>query len=429
MDFPTYEEVLKLKEEGVKDVWVKLSEKYGKSKDSLRSWFNREKAKRNAYETLLETESEASDDDKKEETKHKVEESTSYDERGNVKFISSNRVILMHEEDKKDPAFVLTAHGFDPEQWILVTCLNNYWQGLRPEDLGSATLYQSKITVKPKVEQKEITYDDIEYFFNNLDSSKLTSVGKIKNTKNRSKTLLINLADAHFGNYTDGFSTTKTVFNLINEIRIRSERYEFKEIIFANLGDLLHVDNYHGQTTSGTQVSERGVYYDVWEDALKSLIVSIDELKKIAPVKYVSICGNHDKVSGFSVGKALEYYYKRDDNISMDCDFEERKYITIGNTLFGLVHGDLPAKNVPSVLQREAREQYGKTKYAYVLLGHVHHTNIVDKDGVIVSHLPSITPTDEWHKGQAYTGTWKGTFCYVVDDEVGITDTWHIIAE
>ena len=69
MDFPTYEEVLKLKEEGVKDVWVKLSEKYGKSKDSLRSWFNREKAKRNAYETLLETESETSDDDKKEETK------------------------------------------------------------------------------------------------------------------------------------------------------------------------------------------------------------------------------------------------------------------------------------------------------------------------------------------------------------------------
>lgn len=425
MSFPTYEEVLALKSDTtIKNIWVYLSEKHQEDKERLRRWFRTETEKRaKEGEEILKDEF----SDESEEQKFRVGESTSFDEKGNIKYISSNRVILMHEEDSKSPEYVLKAHGFDPSLWILVTVLNNYWQGMRTKDRGSATLYQSKVTVKPKLAIEEVTIKDIDNFFRTFNSENISKPELRKNSYGKSK-LLINLADAHFGNDADGFSTRLSVLKLIETIKQKSKGFDISEIIFVNFGDLLHVDNYAGQTTAGTQVGGRGKYYGIWNDAVETLILAIDELKSIAPVKYISVCGNHDKISSYTVGKTLEYYYKNNKNVKMDCDFEEQKIEVIGNSVFLLIHGDVPAKNVSTVLQRDHRKEYGESKYSYVLLGHIHHANIIDKDGVIISHLPSITPPDEWHKGQLYTGTWKGTYCYIVDEEEGISDTWHIPA-
>lgn len=429
--FPTYEEVVSLKDSGTKDIWVYLESKYGHGKEKLRAWFRRESEKRSKdvaeiMEDLPET-LEKEVEELQSNNSYRAETNTSFDDEGNVKTIGSRRLLIMDAEQEKDPNFVLTAHGFDLKSWVLVNVLNNYWQGMRPKDAGNATLYQSKITVKPKTENKQITMDDISHFFETFDS-KNVSPYLSRNVFIRSEgenKIVINLADAHFGNDTESVvrSIQLLVYKVIEKAKTMTD---LSEIVFVNLGDLLHIDNYDGQTTSGTQVGTRGTYYEIWEIALKTMIWAINQLKKIAPVKYITVCGNHDKISSYTIGKALEYYFKEDENVDMDCDFEDRKFLTIGKAVFAFVHGDLPAKNVPSILQREYREEYGKSKYAYIFLGHIHHTNILDKDGVIVSHLPSVAPVDTWHKGQAYTGTWKGTHCHVVNSEFGITDTWHI---
>jgi predicted phosphodiesterase len=423
MSFPTYEEVLALKsDETIKNIWVYLSEKYGEDKERLRRWFRTETDKKNreADSVLLE-------EVPQEEEKYKAEESVSYDDEGGVKYVSSSKIIMMTENDKKNPEFVLKAHGFDPKQWILVSAISNYWQGMRKDDLGAATLYQSKINVKPKDESfKKFGFDDVRTFFSELNIPELKLVGRVSRTVIDSKQrLIVNLADAHFGN---GVEVKESVLKLAEEIVYRSRMKEFSEIVFVNLGDLLHTDNYAGQTTSGTQVGKRGENPSQWKEATETMILVIEKLAEISPVKYITICGNHDRISSYTIGQALEYYFKSDLNVEFDTSFEDRKYYTFGNSLFGFCHGDLPSKNIPSVIQREAREQYGKTKYAYMLLGHLHHTRIEDKDGVIVSNLPSLAETDEWHRQNAYTGAWKGTLCYVVDDEKGIVDTWHIEA-
>lgn len=426
MSFPTYEEVLILKNDPtIKSIWVYLSEKHNEDKERLRRWFRTETEKRarEGSEILEENETVPESED----AKYKAEETTSYDDEGKVKYISSNKLILMTENDKKNPSFVLSAHGFDPKEWILVSAVSNYWQGMRKDDLGSATLYQSKITVKPKFEEnRKFTFEDARTFFSELS---VPTLSLIKTTKKKviesNRRLLINLADAHFGN---GELVERLVLDLVDDVIARSTEKNFKEIVFVNLGDLLHTDNFAGQTTSGTQVGKRGEHPSIWKNATETLILSIERLSEICPVRYVTICGNHDKIGSYTVGQALEYYFKENLNVEFDTEFEDRKYYTFGNSLFGFCHGDLPNKNVPTLLQREAREQYGKTKYAYMLLGHIHHVSIKDADGVIVSYLPSVTETDEWHKGMAYTGNWKGTLCYVVDDEKGIVDTWHIEA-
>ncbi len=424
MDFPTYEEVLKLKEEGVKDVWVKLSEKYGKSKDSLRSWFNREKAKRNAYETLLETESEASDDEKKEEAKHKVEESTSYDERGNVKFISSNRVILMHEEDKKDPTFVLTAHGFDPEQWILVSCLNNYWQGLRPEDAGSATLYQSKITVKPIVE-KEITLSDIDHFFSNLKYENI-SVQKSFHSKNDDGLILeVNLADVHVGNDVVTYEELeKRISYLLEDLKLKIIKYNFKKIVVAEIGDILHFDTYNKTTTSGTHIGTKDTPYEMFDNGAKLIIWFLEELSNVCPVEFISISGNHDRFISYALAKSIEFYFKNNKNLSFDNGHEDRKYRIFGNTVVGWGHGDMGYKNMKNILQTEAREEYGKTSFAEMHVGHIHHELVKDEGSVIVRFLSSITSPDSWHKKEGYIGAKQGTMSFVWGKD-GLKEIWY----
>ncbi len=413
--------------------WDELAKKHGISSGKILS--DRWQRIKDKVDPILEDDEEAEIGEKTvtpEEKKHKAEESTSYDDEGNVKFVSSNKIIMMTENDKKNPSFVLTAHGFDPKEWILVSAVSNYWQGMRQDDLGAATLYQSKITVKPRFEEnRKFTFEDARKFFSELNTGELKLTRKVDNKPKMvdnlsNDRLLVNLADAHFGN---GDTIETRVLNLVDEVISRSAGRMFKEIVFINFGDLLHTDNYAGQTTSGTQVGARGEHPSIWKNAAETLIVAIERLSEIAPVKYVTICGNHDRIASYTIGQALEYYFKSDLNVEFDTEFEDRKYYTFGNSLFGFCHGDLPNKNIPSLLQREAREQYGKTKYAYMLLGHIHHTSIKDADGVIVSYLPTITVTDDWHRQNAYTGNWKGTLCYVVNDDKGIVDTWHIEAE
>ena len=424
--FPTYEEILKMKESGVKDVWVVLSERTGIHKEKLRAKFNREKAQRNAYESLLDVEETT---EEVVEPVSKIEEKYSYNDNGDVSAVTSQRVIALSEEEKKSPDYVLEAHGFDPKLWV-ITNANNFWGSPRPKDAGTRTLYQSKISIKPKVEKTNLSLDDIKFFFDNIEEKILLPefVASDYSRNKSGKTVLINLADAHFGNEDSTYSTKEKVENLVTEIIDRCSQIHVKEIIFVNFGDLIHVDNEAGQTTGLTQVGERGTVYQIWETALVTLIQSLTKLSKIAPVEYIGISGNHDRVNSFTVNKALEYALSNNEDITFDVDFSHRKYRTVGSSLFGFAHGDLPQKNVATLLQREARKEYGESTYAYMLLGHIHHISIKDNDGVIVSSLPSITSTDYWHNAQGYTGNWRGTYVYVVDEGYGIQDTWHIQA-
>ena len=429
MSLPTFEEIVILKETGVPNIWKYLSEKYNESPERLRSIFRRESERRRNQETNVLSDEVAEVNQENlftDDQKFKVEESVSYDEKGNVKYVSSNRVVLMHEEDNKNPKFVLKAHGFNPDEWTIVTAVNNYWQSMRTKDLGAATLFQSKITVKPKNEKTEVTIDDIKKWYAEIGlTKKFVSETTIKQKDGYRKMLLVPMADYHFGNG----NPEAHIDDIIATILEKCDKGEYSDIYIVNMGDLLHVDNYSGQTTSGTQVGARGTYYSIWTSAVDALIKMISMLKHVAPVHFISINGNHDRISSFSVTNAVALYFNNDMDVSFDVTFEERKFLEYGSSVFGFLHGDVPSKNIPTILQREAKEMYGRSKNAYLMLGHLHHLSVSDTNGVVVYQLPSPTPTDEWHDQKAYTGAWKGTHCFVVDCDQGIKEVWHIEVE
>ena len=66
---------------------------------------------------------------------------------------SSKRLIEMSEAQSKDPKYILKAHGFDSNDWEIVSVRNTIRQAIsRQSEDGVATLYASYITVKPKKE-------------------------------------------------------------------------------------------------------------------------------------------------------------------------------------------------------------------------------------------------------------------------------------
>lgn len=421
-DFPSFDGVLALKESGIKDIWVYLEGKYGIDRERLRGWFRREQERRNKNADAVMAEE--VDETTISTPEMKAEKATSFDDDGNVKSISSKRIIMMTEEQEKDTDFVLRAHGFDPAEWVIVNLISNLWEGLQKGGAKTTAMYQSKLTVKPKSENKNITLEDIQEWYSELGLTKSLSSRIKVNKIQHERILLLPLADFHFGNGT----LYEHVDNVIEAIISKLSTGDYDEVWMVNIGDLLHFDNYSGTTTAGTQVGARGKIFQAWKSAVQEVIQIIEAIKIYVPVKFISVSGNHDKVNSYTAANAVALYFNADDDVEFDVEFEDRKYARYGNSVLGFAHGDIPNKNMQTVIQREARELYGETTHAYMFFGHLHHILHQDKDGVIMYQLPSPTPVDEWHNEKAYTGSWRGTQLFTLNMEYGIEEITYIPA-
>ncbi len=331
---------------------------------------------------------------------------------------------MMTEEQEKDTEFVLRAHGFDPAEWSIVNLISNLWEGLQKGGATTTAMYQSKLTVKPKTENKNITKEDVATWYSELGLKKSLS-SKIQVSKtNYERILLLPLADFHFGNGT----LFEHVDNIISTVVNKLATGDYDEVWIVNIEDLLHFDGYDGQTTAGTQVGARGKIYQAWKNAVQEVIQIISAIREHTNVKFISVSGNHDRVNSFTAANAVALYFNDYDDVEFDVEFEERKYLRYGNSVLGFAHGDIPNKTMQTVIQREARELYGETTFAYMFFGHLHHIVHQDKDGVIMYQLPSPTPTDEWHTQKAYTGNWKGTQLFTLNAEFGVEEITYIPA-
>ena len=72
---------------------------------------------------------------------------------------TSDKVISLDSNDINNPEVLLRSHGFNPEEFILISARNSKWQQGTKD--GNKTLYSSKISVRPRKAQ-DITFEDID---------------------------------------------------------------------------------------------------------------------------------------------------------------------------------------------------------------------------------------------------------------------------
>lgn len=338
---------------------------------------------------------------------------------------TSDKLILMSEDDAKDVDFLLKAHGYDKNTWEIISARNNIWNVYSKQD-GIKTLYSSKIVIKPRIIKFDINW--VKEVLSEMDFQSPI----VKNTyyDTTGKTLEINLADVHIDKLCNidetrnEYSTEigiKRLWQVIEDITNKTKHYKIKKIIFPFGQDICNIDNMFNTTSKGTP-QDTDIKYDVmYKTLLKNIIKIIYKLKDIAPVEIIYVGGNHDKMTSFTMTEAMYWHFINDETVDVDTVFNNRKYRMIGNTLLGLAHGADEKKNIVYCMQNDVPELWGKSKFREYHLSHFHKEMAIDeKNGIIMRWISAICGNDAWTYNSGYVGGQKKAQSFVWDDKYGL---------
>ena len=417
---------------GLNDLdWIEIRDKYNINcnPDTIRKSSSGIFGGQFLIEYLKEKELSESVDDM-EIAKQKYRSETSINKDGSY---SSDKLLVMSEEQSKDIDYILKAHGFDNHVWELISARNNIWNVYSKQD-GVQTLYSSKIAVKPK--QFDITNEDIKKWFDNLDRN--YSLPKITTTTDYltgDKLLLIDIADLHLNLQASMFVTgdeyncdiaEKLFFYVISNVISRTESFDFNRIIFCIGGDMLNGDNIAGTTTRGTPQSSDMHLFDAYERLCAMTIKAIDILKEKCKcyINVVYVAGNHDLTVGFKLAKYIDAWFRSDDLVNVDYSPLPRKYIVFGKTLFVFAH-DGNVKTLPRIIADEAREYWSNIETTEVFLQHLHTEQVLLEDNNMrIQRLPTISAKSDWANRKGF-GSKRQCKSFIFDLEDGMTDVLY----
>lgn len=349
--------------------------------------------------------------------------------------LSSDKLIVIKEDELKNPNSLLKAHGFDIRDWELVSARNNIWNVYSKQD-GIQELYSSKIVVKPR---SEISIEEIRDFYKGLiDDYSSPTVSEYK--KNSGKLMLeVPIFDLHLGKYstsdivTDNYNTeiARECFNkVIDDVIHRCKGMDIEKILFPIGNDLFHFDSVGSMTTGGTPQDTDMKHQTLFKTGVLLLIDGINKLSKELNTNVDVFCvnGNHDFLTSYHALMSLWCFFNNNENVTVDLGTSPRKYREFGKVLLGFTHGDKEGKRIFGLMQTEADELWGKVngQYREWHLGHLHSEQVKEENGIIVRNLPSVTGTDAWHHNQGYIGAIRRCTCFLWDKDNGLDSTFNV---
>ena len=111
----------------------------------------------------------------------------------------SDKVISIDGNDINNPEVLLRSHGFNPEEFVLISARNSKWQ--QGTKSGNKTLYSSKISVRPRKAQ-DITFEDIDRYFeskHDYNGIRITEGNYAEDELSTNDFLEICIQDLHIG--------------------------------------------------------------------------------------------------------------------------------------------------------------------------------------------------------------------------------------
>ena len=337
--------------------------------------------------------------------------------------LGSDKVIELSEDNINDIESLLKAHGFNPDEYELISAKNSRWQQYNKKD-GIKNLYSSKITVKPKKNQKSEVEDLKKYFEDwNFNHKPYIYCQKDKNTNKIPETLVICLYDVHFGRLSaldhDDYNceiAKEKVIHCFEEYSKKIQDRNIEKIIVIIGQDYLN-SSVTGYTSSGRNKQDNdGHYRDIFKKGIEALIEGIERIKSDIPMELILVEGNHARDEEFMLMCCLENYFAKDKDVEIDSSSNPRKYRLIGNTLVGFSHGSEEKERLYSLMQVEQPVPWAISKNRMWLNGHLHHLKMEEKNGVDVWNIPSIANNDNWTERSGYVSQ-KRTMGYLFSED------------
>jgi len=345
---------------------------------------------------------------------------------------TTTRMVMLSEEDKKDPARVMSLMGYDPIQWTLISLKTRFadWNvTIKNEDKEGVkhTNHAYSVTITAKPIQNQITSDIVRQVFENLKPPKLET---IKYTAG-GMMLELPIFDPHLGSrpweieIEHGLDIQIKLYkSTVQDILSRVKAYglQIERIIYPIGQDYFHSDSTKNTTTSGTQLSGDPRWQLIFEEGVNLLIWTVNMLRQIAPVECMYVPGNHDKQVSFYATVCLQKYYENIKSVTVDISPTPRKYIQYGLCGIGYSHGREEGKRINGLMQLEAPKMWAETKFREWHLGDLHHKAmkpVEETGGITIRWLSSMVATNTWHNDKGFVGATRRAEAYVWDKDKG----------
>lgn len=243
--------------------------------------------------------------------------------------------------------------------------------------------------------------------------------------------VVLSPTDFHWGKYGPGDTynrkiARKRLMQTTKELLTRVTRRGRPEVIYLALGgDGLHIDNAQKTTTAGTPQDCDGAPEELAWTWVQLCRDYVDLVRQYGEVKLFVIPGNHDRFTSVLLRAAMAGWFSQAKDVEVVEALENRQYVTYGNSLLTLMHGDIgKVKDWPAIIADEQAAAWGKSKWRFIFTGHYHtERELPTLGGVTVYRMPSLANNDAWHKRKGYSDTRKSLIAYIVHKEKGVVAT------
>jgi hypothetical protein len=305
---------------------------------------------------------------------------------------TSDKLISIAKAEDITEEFLLKAHGFNTNEFELISAKNSIWNVSGGKD-PNKTLYSSRISVKTKT-----VGFNVEKLIEEMKKViKPSNKSYIK--KDSDRLLVIPLVDMHWG--IADFEYYEDTLNEIIEI-VKSKRWDSIYLPIGN--DLLHNDNFKGETANGTAI-EKVDLTKAFKEAYSFYELLIQHcLENSNEVVADYICGNHDTSMSWGLYHSL---FIRHPQLKGDDSIKNKKLFTWKNVALLNTHGDKGANRLGKTIHKQYGKLIADKSVVEIHTGHLHALKSNDDFGVVFRTLPTKAITDDWHDEQSFIGANK----------------------
>lgn len=220
-------------------------------------------------------------------------------------------------------------------------------------------------------------------------------------------TLLV-ITDFHLGSYCWGDETSEDYnTDMARDLFLSSIKEmidstpQSKIGLLCNLGDFLHWDGLLQVTPTSAHILDNDSRYSrivdiamtVMDEAIRMM------LEKYEKVVFVCAEGNHDIAGSIWLRKFISKLYANEPRLDViDNDFPYYAY-RHGQIMLCFHHGHkVKMDRLPKVFSSEPRfrEDWGKSKVAYIHSGHYHSEKVIEDAGAITEQHPTLASRDSY---------------------------------
>jgi hypothetical protein len=178
-----------------------------------------------------------------------------------------------------------------------------------------------------------------------------------------------------------------------------------KTAVFAQLGDFLHWDGLDAVTPTHRHVLDADTRFQklvrVAIRVIRRIIAML--LDKHQEVIVLMAEGNHDLASSVWLRELLSAMYDNEPRVTINVSPDPYYCVEHGATALFYHHGHKKRpSNIDTVFAAKFREVYGRSKFAYGHMGHLHHIDLKETNLMVIEQHRTLASPDAHSSREGY---------------------------